>query len=258
MMEKGETPQMAIERLELQVESWRPVLHAAIHLIGANVSRPEIYKTSGDSGKYELALALSKAGDTAKKALRFRQDLEREIAVLKTQLAQREAEIKRQHEDLWDQIKVFKDHNVQLYGDWAKAADQVDAAVKLLRARGDELCKLQCKWDGTSCSHTVVCSERMLAISDFEASPGQKLIEEARKILSGGYHQGSNGLVINRNQAEAWLQGHVNKPKDGQVLQSGPDGKGVWVDPPKKCDCPAGAPHTLFCPEYVAPPGVDH
>lgn len=176
--------------------------------------------------------ALAKAG---KKDLR--QDLEREIATLKTKLIQQEKMFKKnldeQHEDLWDQIKIFKDHNVQLYGDWAKAADQVDAAVKLLRARGDELCKLQCKWDGTSCSHTTVCAERMLAVSEFESSPGQKLIEEARKILSGGYHQGMNGLVINRNQAEAWLQGHVNKPKDGQVLQSGPDGKGVWVDPPK-------------------------
>lgn len=46
-------------------------------------------------------------------------------------------------------------------------------------------------------------------------------IEAARKILSGGYHQGMNGLVINRNQVDAWLKGEpTDKPPEQQIAPS--------------------------------------
>jgi hypothetical protein len=51
--------------------------------------------------------------------------------------------------------------------------------------------------------------------AEAEVSRLELQVDEARKILSGGYHQGDNGLVINRNQVEAWLRDPVaEKPKD--------------------------------------------
>lgn len=52
-----------VERLKLQIEAWRPVLQAAIVLIGKNISRPEVFRDTGDTRKYELAVALLRIGD---------------------------------------------------------------------------------------------------------------------------------------------------------------------------------------------------
>lgn len=45
-------------RMEAKVESLQYVVEAAGTVIGKNVSRPEIFLDSGDTGKYKLALAL--------------------------------------------------------------------------------------------------------------------------------------------------------------------------------------------------------
>jgi hypothetical protein len=68
LQEELKKKDLQISELELQREAWRPALQAAIHLIGKNISRPEVYKES-DTRKYELALALSKAGDEARERL---------------------------------------------------------------------------------------------------------------------------------------------------------------------------------------------
>jgi hypothetical protein len=56
--------------------------------------------------------------------------------------------------------------------------------------------------------------EAKRAVAERDALKPQ--VEEAMKILSGGYQQGDNGLVISRNKAEAWLKGSLaTKPKHG-------------------------------------------
>ena len=52
-------------------------------------------------------------------------------------------------------------------------------------------------------------------------------VEAAQKILSGGYEQGMNGRVINRNQVEAWLKG-ADKP-EGEVVCPGCGTKYILV-----------------------------
>lgn len=157
------------------------------------------------------------------------------IERLEKQVRDLESRLKAQHEDLWNQIKIFKDHNVKLYGDWAAAADQADAAAKQLVTLATALCRRECDWREAGVTHTKLCVERVKMIEEIRPSPAGKLVESARKLLSGGYRQDRNGLVLNSNQVEEWLGAK-----------------------PKKCSCVPGGPHSLFCVEYQPPPGVEH